>query len=98
VQAAACAQFATVLAPGANVYHYNHIHVDLMRHAGGRHLCEPAAVPGDVVAARARGRYAAQRDGEAIATGSVASQQRPRPLGYAGEAGDRRRLAVPGED
>jgi hypothetical protein len=98
VQAAACAEFTTVLAPGANVYHYNHIHVDLMRHAGGRHLCEPAAVPGDVVAARAGGRYAAQHDGGAIATGSVASQQRPRPLGYAGEAGDRRRLAVPGED
>jgi hypothetical protein len=32
VQAAACEEFTTVLAPGANVYHYNHIHVDLMRH------------------------------------------------------------------
>ncbi len=98
VQAAACAQFSTVLAPGANAYHYNHIHVDLMRHASGRHLCEPAAVPGDVVAARAGGRYTAQHDGEAIATGSVAPQQKPRPLGYAGEAGERGRLAVPGED
>ena len=33
VQAAACQQFTTVLAPGSNVYHYNHIHVDLMRRA-----------------------------------------------------------------
>ena len=46
VQAAACDQFTTVLAPGANVYHYNHIHVDLMRHYNGRHICEPARDPG----------------------------------------------------
>ena len=31
VQGSACQQFTTVLAPGSNVYHYNHIHVDLMR-------------------------------------------------------------------
>jgi len=31
VQGAACDQFNTVLAPGSNVYHYDHIHVDLMR-------------------------------------------------------------------
>jgi Extensin-like protein C-terminus len=35
VQAAACQEFTTVLAPGANVYHYNHVHVDLMRHYNG---------------------------------------------------------------
>ena len=33
VQGAACQQFTTVLAPGSNVYHYDHIHVDLMRRA-----------------------------------------------------------------
>ena len=39
VQAAACQQFNTVLAPGSNVYHYDHIHVDLMRRASRpRHL------------------------------------------------------------
>ena len=53
-----------MLAPGANVYHYNHIHVDLMRRASGRRICEPAAIPGEVVAARARARYAAQHYGE----------------------------------
>ena len=31
VQGAACQMFNTVLAPGSNVYHYDHIHVDLMR-------------------------------------------------------------------
>ena len=54
VQLAACNEFTTVLAPGANVYHYNHIHVDLMRHYNGRHICEPSAIPGEVAAARAR--------------------------------------------
>ena len=36
VQASACQQFNTVLAPGSNVYHEDHIHVDLMRRASGR--------------------------------------------------------------
>ena len=53
VQAAACQQFSTVLAPGSNVYHYDHIHVDLMRRASQRVICEPAALPGEEVAARA---------------------------------------------
>src|SRR5271168_1681593 len=71
VQAAACDQFTTVLAPGANVYHYNHIHVDLMRHANGRHICEPSAIPGEVVAERARGRYAAHNPADPGVTGSI---------------------------
>jgi hypothetical protein len=56
VQGAACQRFTTVLAPGANVYHYNHIHVDLMRRAHRRVICKPAAISGEVVAARAAGR------------------------------------------
>jgi len=53
VQGAACYQFNTVLAPGSNRFHYDHIHVDLMRRASGRTICNPDAVPGEVVAARA---------------------------------------------
>jgi len=53
VQAAACQQFNTVLAPGSNVHHYDHIHVDLMRRASRRVICEPAALPGEEIAARA---------------------------------------------
>jgi hypothetical protein len=56
VQLAACDQFTTVLAPGSNVYHYNHIHVDLMRRASGRRICQPRAVSGEEVAARLQGR------------------------------------------
>ena len=54
VQAAACEQFTTVLAPGSNHFHYDHIHVDLMRRSSGRRICNPGAVDGEVVAARAR--------------------------------------------
>jgi hypothetical protein len=56
VQASACREFTTVLAPGSNVYHYNHIHVDLMRRARRPIICQPAAVSGEEVAARASGR------------------------------------------
>ncbi|HLZ02209.1 MAG TPA: extensin family protein [Bradyrhizobium sp.] len=56
VQAAACQDFTTVLAPGANVYHYDHIHVDLMRRARRPIICEPAAVSGEEIAARAAQR------------------------------------------
>ena len=55
VQAAACRDFNTVLAPGSNRYHYNHIHVDLMRRAHRPYICEPAAMSGQEVAARAGG-------------------------------------------
>jgi hypothetical protein len=64
VQGAACQQFNTVLAPGSNQYHYDHIHVDLMRRASRRIICEPSAVSGEQIAARAGGRspYASSRD------------------------------------
>jgi len=74
VQAAACQQFSTVLAPGSNVYHYDHIHVDLMRRASRRLICEPSAVSGEEVAARASGRnpYAAR---EPYVTGSLGGRR-----------------------
>jgi len=70
VQGAACQQFTTVLAPGSNQYHYDHIHVDLMRRASRRLICEPDAVSGEEVAARAahRNPYAAR---EPWTTGSL---------------------------
>jgi hypothetical protein len=96
VQLAACEEFTTVLAPGANVYHYNHIHVDLMRHYNGRHICEPSAIPGAVAAERARSQYAAHY-GEPSVTGSIPEKTRHHRLGYSGEDDDRPE-AVPGDD
>ena len=68
VHASACQHFSTVLAPGSNAFHYDHIHVDLARRASGRQVCNPAPIPGDVVAARAGSRFAR---GEPGVTGSV---------------------------
>ncbi|MFB6415255.1 MULTISPECIES: extensin-like domain-containing protein [Bradyrhizobium] len=75
VQAGACAHFTTVLAPGSNVYHYDHIHVDLMRRASRRLICQPAAVSGDEVASRAKSRspYANARDPSV--TGSLGARK-----------------------
>jgi hypothetical protein len=96
VQGAACQDFTTVLAPGANVYHYNHIHVDLMRRARRPVICEPGAMPGEVAAARARSRYAAH--GDPRTTGSISKKSAPHPLGYVKDDDDRLPDAVPGED
>jgi hypothetical protein len=74
VQGAACQQFNTVLAPGSNVYHYDHIHVDLMRRATRRVICEPAPVSGQEIAARVsrRNPYAARDPG---VTGSLGGRK-----------------------
>jgi hypothetical protein len=74
VQGAACELFTTVLAPGSNVYHYDHIHVDLMRRSSGRAICNPAAVSGEAIAARAGGRLAGRDSG---ITGSIGGKRRP---------------------
>lgn len=45
VHAGACGYFTTVLGPGSNIFHYNHIHVDLAMHGntstGPRRICRP---------------------------------------------------------
>jgi len=86
VQLYACETFTTVLAPGYNVYHYDHIHVDLMQRGGGRHPCRPDAIPGEQVAAKARAIYAKHR-GPAY-TGSIPAEAKRGHLPS----------AVPGED
>lgn len=69
VQGGACQMFNTVLAPGSNVYHYDHIHVDLMRRASRRIICQPAAVSGEEIASRAFSKGYAGRNGGI--TGSI---------------------------
>jgi hypothetical protein len=45
VHGGACEHFTTVLGPGSNAFHYNHIHVDLAMHgntsSGARRICKP---------------------------------------------------------
>jgi len=106
VQAAACERFNTVLAPGSNVFHYDHIHVDLMRRSSGRRICQPAATSGELIAARARERYARGASGSGV-TGSIGRGGRGGILGFLpfgqGDSdhtagGDGLTRAVPGAD
>jgi len=42
VHSGSCQHFSTVLSPGSNAFHYNHIHVDLALHGrSGKHICKP---------------------------------------------------------
>lgn len=50
VEDGACAMFSTVLAPGSNAYHEDHMHLDLMRRSSGRLVCQPHALPGEAAA------------------------------------------------
>jgi hypothetical protein len=86
VQLYACETFNTVLAPGYNIYHYDHIHVDLSKREPGYRPCRPEAIPGEVAAAKARATYANQRRGPAY-TGSIKDKDPIAGL-----------LAVPGAD
>jgi hypothetical protein len=71
VFAGACAEFYTVLGPGSDRYHYNHIHVDLLvsNARNGRHVCQPS--PG-------RGVPVAEARGDPRSTASV------KPLSFVG--------------
>jgi hypothetical protein len=76
VHAAACERFSTVLAPGADMFHYDHIHVDLARRASGRNVCKPAPMtmpapppryPESVPVARAPAPYPAAQQAPQVA-------------------------------
>lgn len=73
VQGGACQLFNTVLAPGSNAYHNDHFHVDLMRRSSGRVICQPAAVSGEQIAARAGQRSPYRRD--PYVTGSLGGRK-----------------------
>ncbi len=96
VQLYACETFTTVLAPGYNAAHYDHIHVDLMRRASGRRPCRPDAISGEVAAAKARSMFAGKRGrgdttgsiGKSDTTGSISAKDRNALSAIAGEDGD----------
>ncbi|GLH78155.1 extensin [Bradyrhizobium sp. SSBR45G] len=80
IQGGACQQFTTVLAPGSNVYHYDHIHVDLMRRASRRLICQPAAQSGEAVAARVQQRRGyGQREPDV--TSAIPSRKQAKSIG-----------------
>jgi len=101
VQGAACDRFTTVLAPGSNAFHYDHMHVDLMRRRNGYRACNPRAVSGEEIAARVRARYAREGRDPSV-TGSVGPRRGQKPLPPTAFAEDKvghqLPLAIPGED
>jgi len=80
IQGGACQQFTTVLAPGSNVYHYDHIHVDLMRRASRRLICQPAAQSGETVAARAQQRRYGYGQREPDVTSAIPPRKQARSI------------------
>jgi hypothetical protein len=100
VESAACEQFTTVLAPGSNAYHYDHIHVDLMRRSSGRRACNPRPVSGEEAAARAAAHARARSPGGRWTTGTVSLPSPPKPIKPQAYSDTRRKLppASPGED
>jgi hypothetical protein len=75
VFASACSEFYTVLGPGSDRYHSNHLHVDLLltNAKGGRHYCRP--LPGRV-----------SPEDVPVASFDEAPMQRPsRPLAFTGD-------------
>jgi hypothetical protein len=98
VQGAACDRFTTVLAPGSDSYHFDHIHVDLMRRASGHRACNPHAVSGEEVAARVRGRSIGRRYDPAV-TGALAPRRASgSPITPSARDGVHLPAAVPGAD
>jgi hypothetical protein len=71
----ACQEFYTVLGPGSDRYHYNHIHVDLLLSNAerGRHYCRPVL---------RRGVPMAEASGDPKSTASVT------PIPFMGPGGD----------
>jgi hypothetical protein len=75
VRAKTCARFMTVLGPGSDGYHENHIHVDLAERASGHRMCqwdirEPA---------QEAPQESAQQSTESTATAVPLPRPRPRP-------------------
>lgn len=70
----ACNEFYTVLGPGSDRFHYNHIHVDLLATnvSKGRHYCRPVL----------RGGLFAAAEGDPMSTASV------KPTPFLGLSGD----------
>lgn len=105
VHASACERFSTTLGPGSNVYHYDHLHVDLMRRASGQAICNPAPVAGEIVAARV-GR-GSDRAKSILRAGPVSrkdpwerrddpfSARRPSDPGVTGSTGTLRERSIP---
>jgi hypothetical protein len=80
---AACQRFSTILGPGSNAFHYDHIHLDLARHGGSR-----------PVVCNATPNVAALQKHDRMMTGSIGSRSQRADNARGGTRAD----ALPGDD
>ena len=77
LRASVCARFTTVLGPGSDGYHENHVHVDLEERRGGYRLCEWDVRDPTSAAARLAGTG---QETTAVVSANPVPLPRPRPL------------------
>ncbi len=90
IHAGACGRFTTVLGPGADMFHYNHFHLDLAMHGttntGPRRYCRPQPPP-DLTPARPDGLPPAPDIDEPMDVARAASPANSGPLVLSGPSG-----------
>ncbi len=75
IRASACARFSTVLGPGSDGYHEEHIHLDLAERRGGYTMCE-----WDVREAVRQAEKAEPQAEKAVPLSDPVPLPRPRPV------------------
>ena len=100
VHAAACERFSTVLGPGADVFHYNHFHLDLARRASGRGICRPAAeeLPPPLYRDRQGIPLARQAPPQAAPIAAARAQSRPADLPLSANMASMPKLQTPASE
>jgi hypothetical protein len=87
IRASACARFSTVLGPGSDSYHEEHIHLDLAERRNGYKLCEwevrEPPPPAQAESAPPTDEASEQADQAAAIAASEVPLPRPRPLAAA---------------
>jgi hypothetical protein len=75
----ACARFSTVLGNGADAYHENHVHIDLMRRTNNYKICQWDVLDSSEIAALAPKNSAAAAVSTATTQSNDVQVPRPRP-------------------
>ena len=102
LQETACGHFTTVLGPGSDGYHEDHVHLDLIQRRGGYRMCqwavrEPGEVPPPVAVARKLPKFAPVQHADGAAAGIIPPQPSSLPARAAESASCRAGQACPPE-
>jgi hypothetical protein len=80
MRASACARFSTVLGPGSDGYHEEHIHLDLAERRNGYKLCQWELRAAQAESAAPNDEASEQAEQAAAIPASEVPLPRPRPL------------------